>query len=194
MILIKKIMEMLFPGPIFINKNKRYAKFSIGDWSYGHPRILSWNDGTKLTIGKFCSFSSNVIIILGGEHRFDWVTTYPFSVLFKGASSYKGHPKSKGDVQIGNDVWIGSNVLILSCVEIGDGAVIGAGSVVAKDVLPYEIVAGNPGRHVRYRFDQETIERLIEIAWWNWPTSKIEEAWPLLLSDDLSGFISKYST
>ncbi len=179
---------------IFMNKNKTYKGFDIGDWSYGQPKVYSWGEGSTLKIGKFCSFADGVIIIVGGEHRVDWITTYPFSELFEKAKLFKGHPKSKGDIKIGNDVWIGMNALILSGIEIGDGAVIGAGSVVLKNVEPYAIVGGNPAKLIRYRFDEQIITKLREIAWWNWPLSKIEEAWPLLLSSNINDFILKYDT
>ena len=81
------------------------------------------------------------------------MTTFPFTALFKEAQKFKVRQGTKGDVIIGNDVWIGRNVIILSGVKIGDGSVIGAGAVVAKEVPPYAIVAGNPAKIVRMRFD-----------------------------------------
>jgi carbonic anhydrase/acetyltransferase-like protein (isoleucine patch superfamily) len=84
------------------------------------------------------------------------------------------------------------DAVILSGVKIGNGAVIAARSVVNKDIPPYAIVAGNPGRLVKCRFDQATIADLQEIAWWNWPVSKIKDAWPLLLSSDIKLFIERY--
>lgn len=178
--------------PFFTKENKKYAKYEIGEWTYGNPRVLSWHEGTKLKIGRFCSISRPVTILLGGEHRIDWVSTYPFSNIFEKARRFSGHPHSRGDVIIGNDVWIGTDVLILSGVTIGDGAVIAARSVVTADVAPYSVVAGNPAKLVRLRFDKSIIEELQKIAWWNWPLSKIEEAWPLLLSSNIEAFIDKY--
>jgi acetyltransferase-like isoleucine patch superfamily enzyme len=176
----------------FTNQNKEYAGFLIGDWTYGKPIIYRWNDETKLKIGKFCSIAAGVKIILGGEHRTDLVSTYPFSVLFEAARGVDGHQVTKGDVMIGNDVWIGSHAMILSGVTIGDGAVVGAGSVVCKDVAPYSIVAGNPARQIRLRLDEATIQALLKIAWWNWPLAKIEDALPLLCSGDVKLFIDRY--
>jgi acetyltransferase-like isoleucine patch superfamily enzyme len=176
----------------FTNQDPVYGKFLIGDWTYGKPAIYHWGRETKLTVGKFCSFADGVKIILGGEHRTDWVSTYPFVFLFDAARDIKGHPATKGDVLIGNDVWIGSHAMVLSGVTIGDGAVVGAGSVVCKDVAPYSIVAGNPARQIRLRFDEATNQALIQMAWWNWPVAKIEEALPLILSGDLKLFIERY--
>lgn len=181
------------PSP-FMSLNDRYAVHDIGEWTYGAPRIHSWDDGTKLRVGKFCSFALNVTIILGGEHRTDWVTTYPFNTFFPEAKDFKGHPHSKGDIVIGNDVWIGYGAILLSGITIGDGAAIGAGSVVTKDVAPYSVVAGNPAQQVKLRFPEPTIEKLLQIAWWDWPMSKIQEAWPLLMAPTINEFIEKYGS
>lgn len=177
---------------IFLNQNNLYQDYNIGDWTYGSPTILSWGEGASLKIGRFCSIANGVEIMLGREHRTDWVTTYPFNVLCEQAQHFTGHPKSKGDVVVGNDVWIGNKALILSGVKIGDGAVIGAGSIVTKDVAPYAIVAGNPAKLCRFRFDTQTITELLQIAWWDWPYEKIMEAWPLLLSSNVCDFIRIY--
>lgn len=179
--------------PPFMSLNDKYAAHDIGEWTYGAPRIHSWDDGTRLKVGKFCSFALNVTIILGGEHRTDWVTTYPFNTFFEKAKDYEGHPHSKGDIVIGNDVWIGYGVILLSGITIGDGAAIGAGSVVTKDVAPYAVVAGNPAQQIKLRFPPEVIGKLQKIAWWDWPMSKIEQAWPLLMAPKIDEFIAKYS-
>lgn len=92
---------------------------------------------------------------------------------------------------IGNDVWIGVNACVLSGVRIGDGAVVGACSVVTRDVPPYAIVAGNPARLVRKRFDDETIEELLKIKWWDWDIERIKENLPLLLSENVKDFAEK---
>jgi len=168
----------------------RYADFEIGNWTYGRPRVLSAAEGkATLRIGHFCSIAEGVTIMLGGNHRVDWITTYPFNVLFPEAARFKGHPHSKGDVVIGNDVWLGRGVLILSGVRIGDGAVVGAHSVVTHSVPAYAMAAGNPARVIRLRFAEEQIRELEGIAWWEWPIERIREAWPLLLSTDLDEFL-----
>jgi acetyltransferase-like isoleucine patch superfamily enzyme len=154
--------------------------------------VISRGEGRFLTIGKYCSISTQVLIFLGSEHRTDWISTYPFPILWREANSIKGHPSSKGDVRIGNDVYIGYHVLILSGVTIGDGAVIGAGSVVASDVPPYAIVAGNPAHVLRYRFDEETIKKLLKIRWWDWPDEKVKENIHLICNDRVDAFIKKF--
>lgn len=127
--------------------------------------------------------------MLGGEHRVDWGTTFPFNRYYQEHSSITGHPRTKGDVNIGNDVWIGREALILSGISIGDGAVVAARAVVTRNVAPYSIVAGNPARHIRHRFGEDQVKELLRLAWWNWPDDVVRKAAPLLLTSDLSGLI-----
>lgn len=162
-------------------------KYCIGRHTYGNPKVFDWNDGGSLIIGKYTSIADEVTILLGGNHRMDWVTTYPFPALnneWPDAANIIGHPQSKGDVVIGNDVWIGNGATILSGVVIGDGAVVGAKAVVTKDVPPYAVVVGNPGKVVKYRFDDEIIEKLLKIKWWNWSDRKVAKNLSLLCSND----------
>ena len=180
---------------IFMNEMDKYEGYEIGDWTYGNPEIKTFtgDECTTLRIGRFCSFAGGVSILLGGEHNIHWITTYPFSVLHEKARHIKGHPKSKGDIVIGNDVWVGQDALILSGVHIGNGAVIGARSVVTKNIQPYSLVAGNPARHIRYRFSEPDIEEMERIAWWNWPIEKIEAEFELLLSANIHEFIKRHT-
>ncbi len=163
-------------------------RVEIGEYSYGKPRVLHWQEETKLKMGKFCSISDEVTIFLGGNHRADWLTTYPFPGLtgeWPEAKDIKNHNISKGDVVIGSDVWIGYGASIISGVTIGDGAVIGAYALVTKDVAPYAIVGGNPAKEIRKRFDDQTIERLLKMSWWNWPIEKIKTQLDILCSNNV---------
>lgn len=169
--------------------NAAYPQYEFGRGTYGIPKIYNWGEGTTLQVGAYCSIADGVQIFLGGEHRTDWVTTYPFPVFWEAATGVQGHPRSKGDVIIGNDVWIGTDATLLSGVKIGDGAVIGAKSVVVKDVPPYAIVAGNPARVIKMRFDNDTIARLLKVTWWEWDDARIERALPLLLQEDTQAFL-----
>ncbi len=170
---------------------KRYPQYQIGRASYGCPEVFSWGADERLQIGSFCSISDQVNIFLGGEHRTDWITTFPFSSFLQEAEHIPGHPKSKGDVWIGNDVWIAFGATILSGVRIGNGAVIGANAVVSKNVPPYAIVAGNPATIIKYRFTEDIIDRLQAIAWWDWPEDAIRTHIPYLLSNDLESFFQQ---
>jgi acetyltransferase-like isoleucine patch superfamily enzyme len=168
----------------------RYPEHQVGTGSYGEVEVLTFGEATTLEIGAYCSFASGVQIMLGGGHRMDWVTTYPFTALDERFSTIPGHPISKGDVRIGHDVWVGREALILSGVTIGSGAVIGARAVVSRDVAPYTIVAGNPAGPVRSRFAPDIVAKLLAIAWWDWPDERIDAAVPYLLSPDIKRFIS----
>jgi acetyltransferase-like isoleucine patch superfamily enzyme len=167
-------------------------RYQIGEHTYGKPRVISWGEGASLIIGEYCSIGSNVVIFLGSEHRVDWVSTYPFPLFWPEARSIRGHPSTKGDVVIGNDVWIAFGTTILSGVAIGDGAAIGACSVVTRNIPPYAIAAGNPAQVIRYRFDDETIQKLLEMKWWNWPDDKIAENIHLICSDSVGALIKKF--
>lgn len=132
--------------------------------------------GDKLIIGKFCMIASDVKFIMNGaNHLTNSLTTYPFAIFGNGwehAMDGKTYPK-KGDINIGNDVWIGYNATIMSGVTIGDGAIIATNSTVVKDVEPYSIMGGNPATEIKKRFSQETIEKLLELKWWDWNIEKI---------------------
>lgn len=148
------------------------SQLEVGAFTYGYRklRVLTWGEGATLKIGKFCSIASGVEIILGGNHRTDWISTYPFGHIYQDQlvkTAPKGHPATKGDVTIGNDVWIAGDAKIFSGVSIGDGAVIAACAVVSKDVGAYEVVAGNPAKPIKKRFDDETIELLQQLRWWD---------------------------
>lgn len=179
--------------PALLRGQARFAlhypgRYSFGVGSYGLPKVHDWDEGTTLSIGAYCSIAMNVQIFLGGHHHGEWVTTYPFSAMLPGnlpPSSF-----SRGDVRIGNDVWLCSNAIVLSGVTIGDGAIVSAGAIVTRDVEPYAIVAGNPARHVRWRFDESTRTALREIAWWNWPVDEVSQIAPLLCSGDVESLLA----
>jgi acetyltransferase-like isoleucine patch superfamily enzyme len=169
-------------------------RFDIGDHSYGRPKVRFPESGAKLTIGRFCSFADGVEILLGGNHRLDFITTYPFGAMtgvWPEAAGSTGFAMSKGDVTIGHDVWLGSGCMILSGVSIGTGAVIAARAVVTKDVPPYAVVAGNPAKVIRMRFDDATVTRLLASRWWELPRARIAALIPLLQGADVEGFMEK---
>lgn len=174
------------PGEKF---HLKYPEYDIGHGTYGCPKVYDEGEGKTLNIGAYCSIAPNVTIFLGSEHRVDWVSTYPFSIFLEEAQHIKGHPRSKGDVIIGNDVWICEGATILSGVTIGNGAVVGNNAVVAKDVEPYSIVAGNPAKHLKYRFDEAVISRLEATKWWLWPEKELREQVSLILSSDINAFL-----
>lgn len=172
--------------PKEINEKRKYI---VGQYTYGVPNIpFSGN----LEIGNFCSIAKDVTILLNADHHTEWISTYPFSHFFK-ECKYLGNAARKGKkTTIGNDVWLCMNSIILPGITIGDGAVIGAGSVVSSDVEPYSIFVGNPGKTIKKRFDDLTIQKLLEIKWWDWDIKKIIENASLLCSENIEEFINKY--
>lgn len=171
---------------------KRWG-YEIGAHSYGRPKVRFPESGRKLAIGSYCSIADRVEILLGGNHRVDWATTYPFSALrelWPSAPDTDDYHGSRGDVTIGNDVWLGSGATILSGVTVGHGAVVAAHALVTKDVPPYGIVGGNPAKVIRYRFDEATIAALLDARWWDLPKERIATLIPLLQSDRIKELIA----
>lgn len=164
-------------------------KYSFGVGSYGLPKVHDWHEGSTLEIGAFCSIAANVEIFLGGHHHLNWLTTYPLATMLAKSDPIPQYGFSRGDVLIGNDVWLCSNSMVLSGVSIGHGAVVAAGSVVTHNVEPYSVVAGNPARHIKWRFDESTRKKLLEIAWWDWSVDEIAAQSGLLCSEDINSLI-----
>ena len=162
----------------------------VGDFSYIADRDFESHVthhypfiGDKLIIGKFCQIAAGVEFVMNGaNHQMNAVTTFPF-YIFEGweetAPALENLPL-RGDTVIGNDVWIGQNAVILPGVHIGDGAIVGMNSVVGSDVPPYTVVAGNPARAIRKRFDEEFIEYLEDLKWWDKSIEEIQKLIPWL--------------
>lgn len=174
----------------------------IGDYTYyddptdpaGFEKnnvLFNWPEfGDKLVIGKFCAIASGTQFIMGSaNHRISSVTTYPFNV-FGGAWAENTPPHLeqlpfKGDIIVGNDVWIGRNSVIMPGVKIGDGAIIAAHSLVSGNVASYTVVGGNPARFIKYRFNSDLIEILLELKWWDLNKDELLKILPLLCDPDL---------
>lgn len=147
--------------------------------------------GDRLVIGKFSSIAAEPRFIMnGGNHPTDWLTTFPFPIFGHGWEV--AQPPSwpnRGDTVVGNDVWIGYGVTVMPGVTIGDGAIVATKSVVTRDVPPYAIVGGNPASVIRYRFDEATIAKLLEIRWWDrdleWITAHVKA----LCAGDVSALV-----
>lgn len=184
-----------YENEIYVKPTLTKPNIIVGDFTYiADPDFEShvthhyeWN-GDKLIIGKFCQIGTGVEFIMNGaNHQMNAVSTYPFYTL----EGWDMNPPAekdlplKGDIVIGNDVWIGQKATILPGVHIGDGAIIGAGSMVSKDVEPYTIVAGNPAKVIRKRFDEELIDLMLKLQWWNRSIEEINDLIPMLTNSDL---------
>ena len=189
-----------FPQICFIKNTVTNPNIQIGDYTYYDDPEDSENFernvlyhfpfiGDKLIIGKFCAIARNPTFIMNGaNHKLDGFSTYPFYIFGNGwenAAPSPGELPHKGDTVIGNDVWIGYQATVMPGIKIGDGAIIAAKSVVTRDVPPYTIVGGNPAQPMRQRFDEATIQALLNIAWWYWDIEKITRNLDKIVSADL---------
>lgn len=196
---IPNIKALTYIRPTITNPN-----IIIGDFTYFadtdfEKHVTHHYDfiGDKLIIGKFCQIAAGVEFVMNGaNHQMSGVSTYPFYIFGtwqQDVPQQKDMPL-KGDTVIGNDVWIGQNSTILPGVHIGDGAIIGLNSVVAKDVPPYTIFAGNPAKFIRKRFDDELIDLLLKLKWWEKSVEEINNLIPILSSRNLESVKTKIRT
>ena len=175
-------------GTVFLAAVIDHPRFIVGEYSYASaleppqdwarrlaPYLFA-HAPERLILGRFCQVADGAVFITASaNHRRDGFSTYPFAIFQSDFDSGRPSlPQGPGpDTAIGHDVWIGKDARILPGAQIGDGVIVGAGAVVGGTVPPYSVVAGNPGRVVRRRFDEATIERLLTVAWWNWPMDRI---------------------
>jgi len=167
--------DVQFEKHVTIESGSYIGAQKIGKYTF--IGMNSYVDKSTASIGRFCSIAMNARISLN-NHPLDRVSTHPFTYHKKYgfvAETEKITGINDKKTIIGNDVWIGANVTILAGVTIGDGAVLGANSLVTKDVEPYSIVNGSPAAHVRYRFDEATIQKLCQSKWWDWEDEKIKK-------------------
>ncbi len=155
------------------------------DWAQHLAPYLFPFSRERLQIGKFCQIAHGArFITSSANHATDGLSCYPFPI-FDAATRAEYHPDSR-DTVVGHDVWIGYEARVLPGTTIGHGAIIGAGAVVRGTVPDYAIVTGNPGTVVRKRFDEATIARLLDLAWWDWPAERINAAIPAIQAGDIS--------
>lgn len=191
----------IFPLPnintlTFVKSTIKNPNIVVGDFTYFadtdfEKHVTHHYDfiGDKLIIGKFCQIGAGVEFVMNGaNHQMNAVSTYPFYIFgsWDQSAPSKEDLPFKGDTVVGNDVWIGQNSTILPGVHIGDGAIIGLNSVVTRDVPPYTIVTGNPAKAVRKRFDDELIDLLLKLKWWDKSIEEINALIPLLSCSDLA--------
>jgi len=192
---IKEYKNLVFLKNIIKNPNIEIGDFTYYDnqnpLAFEEEAVLYHFDfvGDKLIIGKFCMIASKTLFIMnGGNHNISGFSAYPFGIF---GEAWASHMQSvvdapnKGDTCIENDVWIGHGAVIMPGIKIGNGAIIGARSVVTKNVEPYSIVAGNPAMEIRKRFDDKTINRLLELRWWDMDYRWITDNLSLISGKDI---------
>ena len=178
--------ETVYLKPVISNPNISVGEFTMYNDFVNDPMQFERNNvlyqypinHDKLIIGKFCSIACGAKFIFNSaNHTLSSVSTYPFPIFFEewglNIKDVAAAWDNKGDIIIGNDVWIGYEAVIMAGVTVGDGAIIGTRAVVTKDVPPYTIVGGVPAKPIRKRFDNDTLDELLKIRWWDWPEEKI---------------------
>ncbi|WP_122662393.1 Vat family streptogramin A O-acetyltransferase [Pseudomonas viridiflava] len=189
-----------FPQVCFIKNTVSNPNIIVGDYTYYDDPEDSGNFernvlyhfpfiGDKLIIGKFCALARGTKFIMNGaNHKISGISTYPFQIFGNGwekVTPESGDLPYKSDTVVGNDVWMGYDVLVMPGVKIGDGAIISSRSVVVSDVPAYSVVGGNPAKVLKHRFPAEVSERLLAIAWWDWPIEKITRNLQVIVSGDI---------
>lgn len=187
-----QVRDSTFGAYCEVGARTKVSECSFGDYSY----IVSDADIIYATVGKFCSIAAHTRIN-PGNHPLERVALNHFTYR----SSAYGLGEDDADffqwrrdhhVTLGNDVWIGHGAILLPSVSVGNGAAIGAGAVVSKDVPPFAIVVGVPGRVLRYRFTPEIIAALERIAWWDWPHERLHDGLQDFRSMAAEDFCAKY--
>lgn len=188
-----------FPRVGFLKNFITRPNIQVGDYTYyddpaGPERFENENVlyhydfiGDRLIIGRFCAIATGACFMMnGGNHATAGFSTYPFLIFGQGWESVPPHFPNRGDTVVGNDAWIGHGATIMPGVAIGDGAVIAAKSVVSADVRAYAVVAGNPAREVKRRFDDEMVDELLRLRWWDWPAERITAHLEAITGADLA--------
>lgn len=188
------------PGTVFLKPVIDHPRWEVGAYSYAsaHQPPADWAahlapylfdfSPERLVLGRFCQVADGALFVTASaNHRRDGISTYPFAIF--GGGPVAGRPSMPGtgrDTVVGHDVWIGTRATILPGAEIGTGTIIGAGAVVGGRIPPYSLVAGNPARVIRPRFDAATVARLLRVAWWDWPIDRILAAEAAICSADVA--------
>ncbi|XYK82504.1 MAG: CatB-related O-acetyltransferase [Labrenzia sp.] len=190
------------PHTVFLKNVITRPNIEVGDYTYYHDdthaaefetRNVRYHFdfvGDKLRIGRFCALASGTTFIMNGaNHAMTGFSTYPFNIFGNGWE--EGFDPAtifdhlRGDTLVQHDIWFGTNSVIMPGVTICSGAIIGAHAVVASDIPPFAIAVGNPARVIKMRFDERTIDRLLDIAWWDWPVEKISRNLSAIRASDI---------
>lgn len=158
------------------------------DWAARLAPYLYAGAPERLRIGRFCQIADGVrIITASANHPMAGISTYPFAIFdHTRLGDYMDQITGLPDTVIGHDVWIGDGATTLPGARIGSGVIVGAGAVVGGVVPDYAVVAGNPARVIRHRFDAARVARLLDLAWWDWPAARIAQATAALARGDVA--------
>jgi virginiamycin A acetyltransferase len=177
--------RVVFLKPLVTNPNIEVGEYTYYDdptdpEAFERDAVLYAFGPERLVIGRFCAIASGVRFLMPGANHADLgPSTFPFGIFgspwAERTMDLVMSAPSRGDTVVGHDVWFGYQALVLPGVTVGHGAVVAAASVVAADVPPYAIVAGNPARVVRTRYDSDDVARLLRAAWWDWPIGLVTE-------------------
>lgn len=189
------------PGTVFLQAAIDHPRWRVGRYAYASAHVppadwaahlapfLHAHAAERLEIGAFAQIADGALFVTSAaNHRHDGISTFPFAI-FDGMDPARPSlpgPETARDTVVGPDVWIGTRAIVLPGARIGAGCILGAGAVVGGTVPPYSVVAGNPGRVVRRRFDDATVARLMEVAWWDWPIEAILEAEAAICGGDVA--------
>ena len=185
-------------GTVFLKPVLSHPRIEVGEYTYASafdpsrdwaarlaPYLFDFSP-EKLVIGRFCQIADGVqFITASANHRYDGFSSFPFAIFDGGGADRPSLPGPGPDTAIGHDVWLGQGVRVLPGAQIGHGTIIGAGAVVGGNIPPYSVVAGNPARVLRRRFDEPTIARLLDIRWWDWPIEAIRASEAAICGADL---------
>ena len=187
----------VYRDTVYLKNVIDHPRMEIGDYSYythsGKPEdtaqilapFLGHGVRERLLIGKFVQIArGSYFITSSANHPMNGFTTYPFRIFKPETFGYQDLPVK--DTVVGHDVWIGQNAAIMPGVQIGAGAIVAAAAVVTRNVPPYAVVGGNPATIIRMRYPDDVIDELLELAWWDWPLSKIEANLPALTGGDMA--------
>jgi len=186
-----------YKGTVLLSNVIDHPKFQVGAFTYASdfdapkdwaqqlaPYLFAFSQET-LKIGRFCQIAHGVrFITSSANHAVSGLSCYPFEVFDD--KTRTGFQPDTRDTQVGHDVWLGHGAMVLPGAVIGHGAIIGGGAVVRGTVPPFAIVTGNPGRVLRLRFSVAEVDRMLALAWWDWPTAQIEVALPAIKAGDIA--------
>ncbi len=189
---VKARVRYWVDGAEIIHWDDPRHRLTFEDPTFAPIRLLDSvsGQGASVHVGKYCGLHYTAVVITGGQHHLDWVSLMHAHDEDGQWVTRHEDVVDRGPVVIGSDVWVGFEAVIMSGVEIGHGAAVAARAVVTKDVEPYSVVAGNPARHVKYRFDESTREALLRIKWWDWPRQVVAAHRDLIHSREVDTFVA----